>query len=33
MSCQGVSCKKCGLVRPACQLVNGVCKTCISLKK
>lgn len=33
MSCQGTKCKKCGAVRPAFQLTNGVCSTCISLKK
>ena len=33
MSCQETKCKKCGAIRPACQLTNGVCKTCISLKK
>lgn len=33
MSCQGKKCSKCGAVRPACQLTNGVCSTCISKEK
>lgn len=33
MSCQSTKCKSCGAVRPACQLTNGICSTCISLAK
>lgn len=33
MGCQPTKCKKCGQARPACQLTNGVCSTCISKNK
>lgn len=33
MACGGKKCKTCPRVVPACQLVNGICSTCISLAK